>query len=86
MKRRRLTPADRRLLVRALRHPGGKLPMFRGGRRVPLTVYRKLGDMGLARTWFPDPLRRNWSIYRLTEAGRVLAAEIKEQHKGGARA
>lgn len=58
-------------LRRGLHQPGGKLPLFdRSGKRVnPQTVEACL-EHGWAEPWFANPLKPDWLVCKLTEAGR----------------
>lgn len=67
------TQAQRRYLERGLSQPGGKLPLFdRNGREIdPKTVESCLAR-GWAERWFANPLKPDWLVCRLTEAGRTI--------------
>lgn len=62
-------------LRRGLTQPGGKLPLFDpAGRRVsPATVTSCL-KAGWAEPWFHNPLKPDWKVCRLTDAGRAVVA------------
>ena len=72
----RPTEAQRRYLERGLTQPGGKLPLFdRDGREVPKRTVESCLAHGWAAPWAPNPIRPDWLVCRLTEAGyRVLGA------------
>ena len=72
--------ADRRLptdgeaawLRRGLDQPGGKLPLFDGeGQRVRTRIVRACLEQGWAERWFANPLKPDWLVCRLTDAGRA---------------
>ncbi|HYE51792.1 MAG TPA: hypothetical protein VEB20_19520 [Azospirillaceae bacterium] len=74
----RPVPTDHQLrwLERGLEQPGGKLPLFeRDGRKVPARTVRSCLDAGWAEPWFANPLKPDWLVCRLTDAGRALLAE-----------
>ncbi|MFD1624518.1 hypothetical protein [Azospirillum griseum] len=58
-------------LRRGLDQPGGKLPLFdeRGQRLKKATVDACL-KAGWAERWFHNPLKPDWLVCRLTDAGR----------------
>jgi hypothetical protein len=70
----RPTEAQRRYLERGLTQPGGKLPLFdRDGREVPKKTIESCVARGWAEPWGRNPIKPDWSVCRLTEAGfRVL--------------
>lgn len=74
--RKQPSPAQRAWLARGLDQPGGKLPLFDadGGRIDPRTM-RSCIDQGWAAPWFDNPLKPDWLVCRLTEAGRIAAEE-----------
>jgi len=69
-------PSDRQLdwLSRGLNQPGGKLPLFdlNGARVNPRTIKSCL-DRGWAERWFANPLKPDWLVCRLTDAGRSVS-------------
>lgn len=66
--------AQRRWLRRGLDQPGGKLPLFdRQGQEVPDGLVRACVEAGWAEPWFANPLKPDWQVCRLTDAGRSLA-------------
>ena len=68
--------AQRRYLVRGLAQPGGKLPLFdEDGQHVHPALVRACIEHGWAEPWFGNPLKPDWLICRLTEAGRRILAE-----------
>ncbi len=75
-RRARPTPRQLAYLRRGLDQPGGKLPLFdENGQRIdPRTVKACLAH-GWAEPWTHNPIRPDWLVCRLTEAGRRLAQE-----------
>jgi hypothetical protein len=72
----RPTPAQAAYLRRGLAEPGGKLPLFdRDGQRYASRTIRSCIDQGWAEPWFHNPIKPDWLICRLTEAGRKVLAE-----------
>ncbi len=73
----RPTPAQAAYLRRGLAEPGGKLPLFdRNGQRYASRTIRSCIDQGWAEPWFHNPIKPDWLICRLTEAGHKALAEI----------
>ena len=72
----RPTEAQRRYLERGLTQPGGKLPLFDGdGREVPKRTVESCVAHGWATPWAANPIKPDWLVCRLTEAGyRALGA------------
>lgn len=71
----RPTPSQQRWLRRGLDQPGGKLPLFdENGRRVDGRVVRACLAQGWAEPWFANPLKPDWVVCKLTEAGRRAVA------------
>ena len=65
------TRAQRAWLTRGLDQPGGKLPLFdRNGQRVNARMVRACMDRGWAEPWFENPLKPDWLVCKLTDAGR----------------
>ena len=61
-------------LRRGLTQPGGKLPLFDlNGQQVRARIVRGCLARGLAEPWFPNPLKPDWLVCRLTESGRRVA-------------
>jgi hypothetical protein len=62
-------------LKRGLQQPGGKLPLFdEWGQRVNEQTIRSCIAQGWAEPWFANPLKPDWLVCKLTDAGRSLAA------------
>ena len=69
------TPAQRAWLARGIDQPGGKLPLFdESGRRVPARLVRECLAAGWAEPWFANPLKPDWLVCKLTDAGRMALA------------
>lgn len=63
--------AQRQWLVRGLGQPGGKLPLFDEiGRHVGKRTVRSCINKGWAEPWFSNPIKPDWLICKLTNAGR----------------
>ena len=61
-------------LRRGLAQPGGKLPLFDlDGQDVATAIVRRCLDRGWAEPWFNNPLKPDWLVCKLTQAGRRLA-------------
>lgn len=74
--RRAPSDAQTAWLRRGLDQPGGKLPLFDElGQRVRAQTIRSCIDNGWAERWFSNPLKPDWLVCRLTEAGRQVVAE-----------
>ena len=70
-KRVLMSDAERRYLEMGLEQPGGKLPIFDyEGQKIPNATIKKCIDKGFAERWFANPMKPNWMVCRLTEAGR----------------
>ena len=60
-------------LKRGLDQPGGKLPLFdEFGQHVDPRTVRACVVAGWAAPWYPNPLKPDWLVCRLTPAGRAL--------------
>lgn len=71
----RPTPMQRKWLRRGLDQAGGKLPLFdRDGQRVSERTIRACIEQGWAEPWFANPLKPDWLVCKLTQAGRKLVA------------
>jgi len=63
-------------LARGLDQAGGKLPLFdRAGQRVSGRTVRSCIDNGWAEPWFANPIKPDWQVCKLTDAGRRLFAD-----------
>lgn len=85
----RPTQAQRRYLERGLTQPGGKLPLFdRDGREVSRKTIESCVAHGWATPWVHNPIKPDWLVCRLTEAGyRVLGSKppIEDATRSGER-
>jgi hypothetical protein len=65
-----LTRAQQSYLERGIGQPGGKLPLFgHDGRQINHQTIRSCIDSGWAEPWFNNPIKPDWLVCRLTEAG-----------------
>jgi hypothetical protein len=72
-RRKRPTAAQRAWLARGLAQAGGKLPLFDlDGQRVDANLIAVCLAAGWAEPWFANPLKPDWLVCRLTDAGRTL--------------
>ncbi len=72
----RPTAVQAAYLRRGLSEPGGKLPLFdRNGQRYASRTIRSCIDQGWATPWFHNPIKPDWLICRLTEAGAAVLAQ-----------
>jgi hypothetical protein len=64
-------------LRRGLAQPGGKLPLFDlDGQDVDPAIVRQCLDQGWAEPWFNNPLKPDWLVCKLTDAGRRIAQAL----------
>ncbi len=69
--RARPTPVQKRWLIRGLGQPGGKLPLFdEDGREIDPRTIRSCIRQGWAEPWVANPVKPDWLVCRLTDAGR----------------
>ncbi|MEL0105855.1 MAG: hypothetical protein VW802_02800 [Rhodospirillaceae bacterium] len=67
----RPSKSQRQWLIRGLKEPGGKLPLFdHEGQRVSERTVRSCVEKGWAEPWFDNPIKPDWTICRLTDLGR----------------
>jgi hypothetical protein len=60
-------------LRRGSTEPAGKLPLFDDkGRKVSERTVKSCIERGWAEPWFANPLKPDWLICKLTDAGRDL--------------
>ncbi|MBL6431990.1 MAG: hypothetical protein HPM95_16045 [Alphaproteobacteria bacterium] len=72
---RKPTRAQAAWLARGLSQAGGKLPLFdRDGRRVSEKTIRACMAAGWAEHWFSNPIKPDWLVCRMTDAGRAVAS------------
>ena len=68
--------AERAYLARGLDQPGGKLPLFDAdGQAYPPGLIRACIRKGWATPWFANPMKPDWLVCRLTDAGRTVAGD-----------
>jgi len=68
------TAAQIRYLREGLKQPGGKLPLFDAhGQEVSVRTIRSCIERGWAEPWFANPIKPDWLVCKLTEAGRKAA-------------
>lgn len=68
--------AQRRYLERGLTEPGGKLPLFdREGQRIKDQTIRSCLAKGWCEPWYRNPIKPDWLVCKLTEAGRVAVGK-----------
>ena len=66
------TKAQRKWLERGLSQPGGKLPIFdEQGQRISDRTVKSCIEKGWAEPWFDNPIKPDWIVCKLTEAGRL---------------
>lgn len=69
------TGAQRKWLARGLDQPGGKLPLFdEAGQKVSGRTVKSCVSQGWAEPWFENPIKPDWLICKLTDAGRKLVS------------
>jgi len=65
------TAAQLSYLKRGLEQPGGKLPLFDvDGQAVSARTIRACIEKGWAEPWFDNPIKPDWLVCKLTDAGR----------------
>lgn len=70
---RKPTKVQRSWLKAGLSEPGGKLPLFDSdGQRVKDRTIRSCIDQGWAEPWFNNPIKPDWLVCKLTDAGRAI--------------
>jgi hypothetical protein len=84
-----IQPDDSQLhwLRRGVSQPGGKLPLFdEDGQRIDQALVKSCVAAGWAERWFNNPLKPDWVVCRLTDAGRTIVAAhlegAKKYHSG----
>lgn len=64
-------------LRRGLTQPGGKLPLFDlDGQAIAAGIVRRCIAKGWAEPWFANPLKPDWLVCKLTDAGRRIASAL----------
>ena len=77
----RITEDQRKWLQAGLTQPGGKLPNFDAlGARVADNVIDTCLQNGWAEQWMYNPLKPDWKVCRLTDAGRAYLDEVRPKH------
>ena len=73
----RPTPQQRRWMLKGLTQAGGKLALFdESGKRISERTVRSCMEKGWVESWFVNPIKPDWLVCKLTDAGRaVLAAD-----------
>jgi hypothetical protein len=72
----RPTSIQREWLKRGLKQAGGKLPLFdREGQLYSERTIQTCIEHGWAEPWFNNPLKPDWKVCKLTEAGRKIVGE-----------
>lgn len=67
----RPTPVQRAWLRAGLKQAGGKLPLFdERGQKVSERTIRSCVEQGWAEPWFDNPIKPDWLVCKLTDAGR----------------
>ena len=70
----RVSPTQLRYLRRGLNQPGGKLPLFDDeGQKVGDKTVQACIRNGWAEPWFANPMKPDWLVCKITEAGREVA-------------
>ena len=71
------TDGQRKWLERGLTQPGGKLPLFDDlGQKVSERTVTSCVKKGWAEQWFNNPLKPDWIVCKLTEAGRKAVESV----------
>lgn len=64
--------AQARYLRMGLEQPGGKLPLFdESGQEIKPATIRSCVEKGWAEPWFNNPVKPDWLVCKLTDAGRA---------------
>ena len=67
----KLSGAQKKWLVRGLDQAGGKLPLFdNNGQKVSSRTVESCIKSGWAEPWFENPIKPDWLVCKLTDAGR----------------
>ena len=71
----KLSGAQRKWLSRGLDQLGGKLPLFdEAGQKISGRTVKSCVSQGWAEPWFANPIKPDWQVCRLTDAGRKMIA------------
>ncbi len=69
----KVTSSQASWLSRGLEQAGGKLPLFDDkGRKVSERTVQSCIEKGWAEPWFNNPMKPEWTVCKLTDAGRHL--------------
>jgi len=75
------TAIQRAWLKRGLDQPGGKLPLFdEYGQHIDPQTVRACIKQGWAEPWYPNPLKPDWMVCKLTARGRAIAQHPPASH------
>jgi hypothetical protein len=75
------TAIQRAWLRRGLNQPGGKLPLFdEYGQHIDPRTVRACVEQGWAEPWYPNPLKPDWMVCRLTARGRIVVQRPPTLH------
>lgn len=70
------TAAQRRYLARGHDQAGGKLPLFDlNGQEIDHRTIRVCIERGWAEPWFPNPVKPDWVVCRITDQGRLIIGD-----------
>ncbi len=71
------TWAQIRYLIRGIKEPGGKLPLFDDeGQEIDIRTIRSCVARGWAEPWFANPIKPTWLVCRLTPSGyKILGVD-----------
>lgn len=70
------SPVQKAWLQRGLNQPGGKLPLFdANGQPINPRTIKSCIDQGWAEPWFANPIKPDWLVCKLTDAGRSIVME-----------
>ncbi len=74
------TWAQTRYLIRGLKEPGGKLPLFDDeGQEIDLRTIRSCVVRGWAEPWFANPVKPDWLVCKLTPSGYKILGTVRRQ-------
>jgi hypothetical protein len=70
------TSIQLKYLKRGLNEPGGKLPLFdENGQRFKEQTIKACLAKGWCQPWYNNPLKPDWLVCKLTDAGRLVASK-----------
>ena len=76
------SPEQRAWLSRGLRQPGGKLPLFdEEGQSYSQKTVRACISKGWAKPWFNNPIKPDWLVCKITDAGRTVLGAVPSEHR-----